>query len=175
MRFVFAFLLLLPAAALAAPAEFDPARVDVTQGAFCEVPSVESRDAPDTAAGKIDLYASTPEFMWLTARVPAVHGITFGVRTRILDGRILNGAVVTLTHPPFKGTGVTRQSYLTSIGGGGVSINAYTFDLPEELVTGTWRFEVSHQGRTVYTAAFEVVPARAMPEIAGACGGLPLS
>ncbi|WP_422827148.1 DUF3859 domain-containing protein [Thalassococcus sp. BH17M4-6] len=166
---------MVPAWAVSATPQFDARLITLTQGIFCEVESSDSVAAPGTVAGKIDLYDYVPEFQWIGGRVPAVMGLSFGLRSVTVSDQPLQGVVISLTHPPFRGSGATQQSYVTSLGGPGPSINAYTFDLPEELVTGTWTFTANHNGREVYRASFEVVPPQAEPEIANSCGGAPMS
>lgn len=168
-------LLPVPVAAESATAQFDSSRVSLTQGIFCEIVSTGSMPAPDTAAGHVELYDRTPEFQWLGTRVPAVLGLSFGVRTEVLNGTFLPDVTITLTHPPLRGTDITTQQYTTIIGGAGPSINAYTFDLPKEMVTGTWTFSATQQGREIYTASFDVVPPAAEPQIANSCGAAPMS
>lgn len=148
---------------------FDPSRFLLEQGVFCDQPNVGSVDAPDTVAGVVELFAETPEFQWFTKQVPAVPGISFGIRTRALDGAYYPGVTITLTHPPFAESGATRQSYVSQLGGDGVSINAYTFDEPEEMARGTWTFTATQAGRVLYRAEFEVVSPAAQPHIAAAC------
>ncbi|ETX14018.1 hypothetical protein OCH239_05735 [Roseivivax halodurans JCM 10272] len=168
-------LLLVSGPALAETAQYDPDRFEVTQGVFCEVPSSGRIEAPGTVAGHIELFAESPEFEWLTNVVPAVNGLSFGVKTEALDGMVYDGVVLTLTHPQFAESGATAQSYVTMLGGASSSINAYTFDTKEELATGTWSFTATRNGDILYSALFEVVPPEAAPEIASACGGLPIS
>lgn len=176
MRHILALLLLIsPAFAEPATTRFDSALISLTQGVFCEVPSVGSIPAPGTVAGKIDLYDAIPDFQWNSARVPAVLGLSFGIKTQTGDGQLLQGVVITLTHPAFRDTGATQQTYVTALGGSGPSINAYTFDLPEEMVQGTWTFTATLDGREVYQAAFEVVSPREEPQIASSCGVAPMS
>lgn len=162
-------------ASLADAARYDADRFAITQGVFCEVPSSGRVEAPGTVAGHIELFAETPEFQWLTNVVPAVPGLSFGVKTEARDGMVYDGVVLTLTHPQFTESGATAQSYVTMLGGASTSINAYTFDTPEELATGTWSFTATRNGEMLYSALFEVVEPAAAPEIASACGGMPLS
>lgn len=164
-----------PAFAESATARFDSGLLSLTQGVFCEVDSIGAIDAPGTVAGKIELYDSVPEFQWLSARVPAVQGLSFGIRTNTRNGLLLDGVVITLTHPAFTVSGATRQTYVTALGGPGPSINAYTFDVSEEMVQGTWTFTAEQNGREIYQAKFEVVSPLAEPEIANSCGFTPMS
>ncbi len=143
----------------------------MTQGIFCEIESVARMDAPGTAAGHIDLYERTPEFQWIGTVVPAVPGLSFGVRVETPDALSFADTVITLTHPPLIGTDITEQTYVTVLGGAGASVNAYTFDLPEELVTGTWTFVARQDGEELYRAEFTVVPASQAPRISAECKG----
>lgn len=146
-------------------------QITVTQGIFCEIDSVATMEAPGTAAGKIDLYDRTPEFQWLGSIVPLVPGLSFGVRVDTPGPLSFGDTIITLTHPPLIGTGITTQTYVTTLGGEGPSVNAYTFDLPEELVTGTWTFAARQNGRELYRARFTVVPRSQVPQIAVGCEG----
>jgi len=165
--------LALPCAALAdnETAQFDASRVSITYGAFCQVVSVGEVVAPDTLAQKIDLLPDTPEIRWPTNIIPATPGISFGVRTETADGNVISPVMIEVTHPPFPGSGTTRQSYISSLGGDGPSMNAYSFDTPEELVTGTWTLRAWQDGAVLYEVAFEVVPPALRPDITGACEG----
>lgn len=156
-------------------ARFDPDLIVLEQGIYCSVEPTGETPAPDTLAGIIELIDAPPEFRWIGTRVPAVPGISFGVRTQTVNAELLDNVLVTLTHPRFTRSGLTRQTYTTMLGGAGRSLNAYGFDVAEELVTGTWTFTATHDGQEVYSAQFEVVPASAEPGIAAGCGTAPLS
>ena len=142
----------------------------VTFGAFCQLVTVDSVPAPDTAAQRVDLLPVTPDIRWPGTRIPALEGISFGVRTETIGGAVIDPVLVELTHPPFHESGTTRQSYLTVLGGSGASINAYSFDLPEELVTGTWTLQAFHDGQLLYHVRFEVVAPAQAPGIGTSCG-----
>ena len=161
----------LPLATAAQTARFDPVFTSGIFGAFCQQVSVGEMPAPGTAAQKIDLIPGTPDIRWPGPQVPATPGISFGIRTETLDGVALSPVLIEVTHPPFLRSGVTRQSYVTGLGGDGASINAYSFDTAEELVTVTWTFRAYHDGKTLYEVQFNVVPADALPHIAGGCDG----
>lgn len=162
-------------APLAAEVAYDPARFAIELGVFCDVPSVGEVEAPGTAAGKIELFDAMPEFQWRTDVVPAVPDVSFGVKSSAIDGQLYDGVILSLEHPPFRESGHTRQAYVTELGGSSTSINAYTFDLPEERVPGLWIIRAEREGELLYEARFQVVPAELAPEIAAVCGGLPLS
>lgn len=174
MRLSLILLLFLPAASRA-EVLYDPSRFGLEQGVFCDVPSVGELAAPGTAAGKIELFAEVPEFQWQTAVVPAVPNVSFGIKTEALDGALYDDVILTLTHPPFTESGVNEQAYVTELGGFGTSINAYTFDTPEERVTGIWTFRAVRAGEVLYEARFTVVPRHMAPDIAATCEGMPIS
>lgn len=158
-----------------AEAEYNADALWLQQGVFCSVPIVDEMPAPGTAAGKIELFEGIPEFQWITNEVPAVENLSFGIKTEALDGRIYDNVILTLTHPMFRDSGIDVQSYVTNLGGNGLSINAYSFDTLEEMEPGIWTFSATRDGELIYRASFRVVPPALSPEIAAACGGLPLS
>ncbi|MGY9049083.1 hypothetical protein P775_05350 [Puniceibacterium antarcticum] len=170
MKHVLLSLALIPLP-LASPAQViqNNTQLSVTQGIFCEIDSVATMDAPGTAAGHIELYDHTPEFQWLGSVVPMVPGLSFGVRVDTVGPQAFGDTVITLTHPPLIGTDITEQTYVTTLGGEGPSVNAYTFDLPMELVTGTWTFTARQNGQELYSAQFTVVPRAQAPQIALGC------
>ena len=174
MRFAFVF---LAATICAAQASAQPTSAwdetvfsSVTFGAFCPIEAVDSVPAPDTDAQKVDLLPVTPDIRWPGNLVPAMEGISFGIRTETIDDRLIDPVLIELNHPPFSESGTTRQSYLTVLGGTGASINAYSFDLPEEMVSGTWTFRAYHDGALLYEVTFEVVPPSQVPWIGSDCG-----
>ena len=169
-----AFLILLVAffpIRLTAEAKFDPTRLLVEFGAFCQMRAVDEMPAPDTHASKIDLLPETPEIKWPTNVIPAMPGVSFGVRTEAPQGQTYYPVLIELTHPPFKNSGVTRQSYVSELGGEDASIHAYSFDLFEEMVHGRWTFRAYHNGETLYEVAFDVVDPSLVPGVGRDCKG----
>ncbi|QFS84224.1 hypothetical protein FIU97_15830 [Roseivivax sp. THAF40] len=154
---------------------YDPSKLALEQGVFCDVPSIGEIEAPGTAAGKIELFEDIPDFQWRTDVVPAVPNVSFGIKSNALDGQLYDDVLLTLTHPPFLDSGVEEQAYVTDLGGVSTSINAYTFDMPEERVTGEWIFRAIRDDEVLYEARFTVVPRSMAPDIAAACEGMPLS
>lgn len=168
----FLALALWPLSALAGGAVYvDETRLAITYGAFCQLASVGEVPAPGTHADKIDLMPVVPDIRWPGTSVPAVPGISFGVRSTSPEGVIFDPVVIELRHPPFGGIGPSRQIYITRLGGDGASINAYSFDLPEELVTGMWTLRATHDGQVLYEVSFDVVPPALLPQITGGCDG----
>ncbi len=164
----------LALACLAAPAlaetgvVVDP-QLSISHGTFCAKITEGSVEAPDTVAGKIDLYERVPQIRWQGQLVPAHEVMSFGIVSKVPDGTVLDNVTITLTHPPFRESGATTQAYITSLGGSGSSINAYSFDFPEEMVLGTWTFEATQGDRLLYRVAFEVVNPRQLPDMVSGC------
>jgi hypothetical protein len=148
---------------------------EIEQGIFCSVPTRGSAVAPGTVAGRIELFETVPDFQWAGTRVPAVPGLSFGVKSRARDARLYLNVIMTLRHPRFERSGAETQSYITALGGEDASINAYTFDTAEELALGSWTFTARAEGKTLFEARFEVVPPEEEPVIAASCGLTPLS
>lgn len=159
----------LPAGAGNGLVERDPALVKVDFGAFCQLESVDSVEAPHTLAQRVDLLPVTPQIRWPGPVIPALKGLSFGVRTETAGGRF-DPVVIDVFHPPFPGSGTTHQSYVTGLGGEDASINAYSFDLPEELVTGTWTIRAVFEGDILYEVEFQVVQPELMPHVGRDCG-----
>lgn len=168
------FLALWPVCAIALSAEHDP-RLSIAHGAFCQIRSIGQVDAPGTVAEKIELLPDAPAIQWLTHQVPALPGVSFGVRSLAPDGTEFYPVLIELTHPPFHGSGATQQRYVTELGGVEPSINAYSFDTLDELVPGTWTFRAWHDGALLYRVTFDVLPAHLLPGIGRDCLGGPLS
>ena len=168
-------LLLAPAAAADGHVNLGPRMAKIEAGIYCSENPENTQSAPDTEAGVISLYDEAPPFISDSPRVPAALGIGFGVRTLSKDSAGIDPVMMTVTHPPFGGSGTTRQSYVTSISGVGSSYSGYSFDVPEELAVGTWTFTATQGGEVLYTATFDVVPADLMPDVVEVCIGPPLS
>lgn len=146
----------------------------VQVGILCAPESVGSIPAPDTLAGKTHVIETEPAFAATSRRVPASIGVGFGVKSQAQDVDGLTGVTMVVTHPPMGADAVTVQSFETSISGGNPSLTFYQFDYAYELVLGTWQFTAMAGEEVLYTAAFDVVDPRLVPELAGICGYLDL-
>jgi len=155
--------------------DLGPRVAKIETGIYCSEQPENTQAAPDTDAGVISLYPEAPPFISDSTRVPAALGIGFGMRSLAKDSAGIDPVLMTVTHPPFGGSGTTRQSYLSSIGGLAPSYSGYSFDVPEELAVGTWTFTATQGDEVLYSATFEVVPADLMPEILEICIGPPMS
>ena len=130
---------------------------DVEYGLVCDRSVVGSAEAPDTDMGLINIIEGETVFTTHGTLVPAIPGLSFGVKTRA-SGQDVNDAIFRVSHPPLKGTGTTKQSWQGYISATQYSAQLYSFDLPSELVTGTWTL-AAYQGETLlYSIPFTVIP-----------------
>lgn len=144
-------------------------------GVLCAQDSGVSREAPDTVAGTTHVIEDAPPFVSDGRLVPAVIGIGFGVRSSVVSPLGLDGVTMTVTHPPFSGSGATEQSFVTVVGGqGDPGITFYQFDYGYELALGDWTMIARLGDDVLYEVTFTVVPPSALPDLAGVCGYLDL-
>ncbi len=144
-------------------------------GVLCAQDTGVTREAPNTVAGTTHVVEEAPPFVSTGRRVPAVLGIGFGVRAGFAGELGQEGILMSVTHPPFDGSGATEQSFFTYVGSeGSPGITFYQFDYPYELAVGEWTMTASASGVTLYETTFVVVPPQALPELAGVCGYLDL-
>lgn len=140
-------------------------------GIVCAQDSGVTRDAPDTVAGSSNVIDEAPAFVSTGRVAPAVLGLGFGVQAGVSGDIGMEGVTMSVTHPPFDGSGATRQSFTTYIGpGDDPSITMYQFDFPYELALGDWTMRASRSGVTFYEVTFTVMPPAALPDLAGVCG-----
>jgi len=126
-------------------------------GLVCDTNVVGSAKAPDTDIGEINIISGTIEFSTRGTLVPVIPGLSFGVKTRAVGDINLAGVTFRVTHPPFIGTGTTKQSWQGFIEANRLSAQLYSFDLPSELVTGIWTL-AAYQGDTlIYRISFDVI------------------
>lgn len=144
-------------------------------GVYCAEAPVDLEQAPETAAGVVNIVPAIPEMRAVTTLVPAQIGIGFGVVVQAREGVVLDPATITITHPPYPDTGIEVERWVTSIDGEGPGLIGFSFELATELVTGPWSFEAEHQGDVIFRVAFEVVPPALLPDLAQGCAGAFLS
>ena len=142
-------------------------------GVLCAAEPVATQPAPDTIAGFINVIDGDPEFVSHGRLVPAVIGISFGVRSAAVAQEFPVVEII-VTHPPMGPDGVTRQSYLSDIGTTAPSMSFYAFEFDEELVLGDWTFTAMAGEEILWSAGFEVVSPRQISELAGICNYLDL-
>ena len=144
-------------------------------GVLCAQEGGTVRSAPDTLAGNTYVVEGAPHFVSTDRLVPAVLGIGFGVRSGLASDLGQDGVLMSVTHPPMEGSGVTQQSFTTAVGSRDVpNVTFYQFDYGYELALGDWTMTASFGGVTLYETTFTVVPPSALPELAGVCGYLDL-
>ncbi|HSY42969.1 MAG TPA: DUF3859 domain-containing protein [Candidatus Acidoferrum sp.] len=150
--------------ALAAAAGIDGKISDY--GIFKETGDQDSFGAPQSPSGVGHIIHSPPMLVATTNRIPAKLGIGFGVAYEVQnpaaeDGEQLN-AEIRVSYPSItRPDGSISKSFTTynqsfyqkhkAIG----SI-VYTFDHDYEVVTGTWRFEVTVGGKLIGNKEFTV-------------------
>ncbi|MEJ6395655.1 DUF3859 domain-containing protein [Gymnodinialimonas sp. 2305UL16-5] len=159
---------------VAQPAQANPRTgediAELIYGIYCTREPERQDPAPDTASGFINIVPGLPDFAFQQKVVPAEIGIGFGVLVTARQGRILDPVTITVTHPPYPDSGITVESWVTDIDGMGPSLAGYSFDTPNELVTGAWTFE-GHDaaGVELFHITFEVVDPAMMPQVIDTC------
>jgi len=152
----------------AAQVRKDPQVLELIPGLICAPPEAGRRDAPDTASGWVHVPDEPVGIVAEGQRVPAVLGMGFGVWFR-LDGFGPLELRHVVTHPPMADTGITRQSWDSRSQGGMEDAIFFQFDVPEELVTGTWTFS-AHDGTTeLFSVPFTIVEPSEAPDLARLC------
>jgi len=132
-------------------------------GLVCDTRVVGTSKAPDTEIGEINIIAGNIEFSTHGTLVPATPGLSFGVKTRAIGDINLDDVTFRVTHPPLIGSGTTKQSWQGFIEASRLSAQLYSFDLPSELVTGTWTL-AAYQGDTlIYRISFDVIAPKDAP------------
>jgi hypothetical protein len=166
---------LFPAPALADSVTTDPIRVnpdliaELVYGIYCAQDPVRTEAAPETASGVINIVPDLPAIRFVQTTVPAALGIGFGILSRAPDGMVHDPVTVTVTHPPFPGSGIAVERWTTRLDGVDFNLTGFSFDVPGELVPGIWTFS-AHAGQTeLFHVTFEVVPSDLAPGVLAEC------
>lgn len=131
---------------------------ELVYGVYCAEEPVRTEAAPETASGVINIVPDLPRIRFAQRIVPAALDIGFGVLSRAPEGMAHDPVTITVTHPPFPESGIEVERWTTSLAGDEFNLTGFSFDVPGELVTGTWTF-TAHAGETeLFHVAFEVVP-----------------
>jgi len=121
---------------------------------------------PQTPSGVTHIPASPPAITVVTNRVPARHGIAFGMVYEISNLPLKDGeeiaVTVVVTCPAItrpdgsvsKGFAYTARSPVKDGVARGVPM--YSFDHNYELAAGVWQFEGQYKGKTMAKQAFTV-------------------
>ncbi len=140
---------------------------ELVYGIYCSEEPIRTEEAPETASGVINIVPGLPRIRFAQQIVPATLDIGFGVLSRAPDGMVHDNVTITVTHPPFPGSGIEVERWTTRLGWEEFNLTGFSFDMPEELVTGPWTFTATSGGRELFHVAFEVVqPDVASPVLA---------
>lgn len=131
-------------------------------GVYCAEDPVRTEEAPETASGVINIVPELPLIRSSRTIVPAALDVGFGVLSRASDGMVLEPVVVTVTHPPFPDSGIEVERWTTRFESDDFNLTGFSFDVPEEMVLGTWTFAAHLGEEELFFVSFEVVP----PELA---------
>lgn len=152
--------------------QFDPAVItSLKYGLICADEQMDSRPEPDTVLGYVSEPRHPQEIVVETLVVPLLRGMSFGMLAEIAPNAPPDIGKMTVTHPPFNESGATQQSWSFGLGSGSQNMHFFTFDFPDEEVPGTWAFEATAQGKTIYKVVFEVVDGSGRPTLADICKG----
>lgn len=138
-------------------------------GVYCAQDPVRLDDAPDTAAGTINMVPDLPQFTFVQTIVPAELGIAFGVLAAIAPEAGIDAVEVTVTHPPYPDSGVTVERWVNIVENEAMSLFGFSFEQPSELVLGTWTMMAEAAGEEVFHIRFEVVPPDLARPVIAAC------
>ncbi len=142
---------------------------EMVYGVYCAQEPLREESAPDTASGHINIVPSVPDFPFRQKIVPAQIGIGFGVVSSAPPGTVHDPVIVTVTHPPFRDSGVEVETWETDIDDGS-NLTGFSFDYADELVLGAWSFTTTlADGTELYHVEFEVVAPELMPQVISAC------
>jgi len=147
---------------------FDQSAVsDGDYGLVCPSGNAVELPAPGTHLGVIKQREGWQKIEYTTQVIPMVNGIGFGVEAAPLQD--LTGVQVTVFHPPYPGTNVTEESWISDFSTDAQNLSFFTFEFPFELVEGRWAIQATHRGNILYAVEFDVVPASRFPDIDGLC------
>ena len=138
-------------------------------GVICTINLQGQQPAPDTETGHINVIDETRGIDVFTDQVPAHLGLSFGIRTVLSKGAILDGVRISVTHPPMGPERITQQSWEASLHSGASALNLFTFEDTHELVQGTWIFQLTFAGNILSEQRFEVTPPGSVPTVQYAC------
>ncbi|MDQ7070893.1 MAG: DUF3859 domain-containing protein [Rhodobacterales bacterium] len=151
---------------------FDETRIaEIEVGLICFVEVTGTEPAPDTILGEINRIANDPVINWYGTRVPAILGLTFGIKTRAVEGGDMMDVEILTHHPPFGPQNTTVERWSSDILAGDLTTRAFTFDFPYEMATGPWVFEAYDNGTLLYRVEFDVVPTAQAPLQSAICNG----
>lgn len=154
----------------AAPIRVNPdAIAELVYGVYCAAEPLRTEAAPETAAGVVNIVPEVPEIRFAQTMVPAALDVGFGVLSRAPVGVLHDPVTITVTHPPFPDNGIEVERWVTHIDGEGPNLTGFSFDIPGELVLGTWTFSAHVEGMELFHVTFEVVPPDMLRDVLAEC------
>ncbi|GAA5074083.1 DUF3859 domain-containing protein [Roseibacterium beibuensis] len=144
---------------------------EIEWGVYCAQDPVRLEDAPDTAAGTINIVQDLPQIRFEDTVVPAALGMGFGVLARVAEGTDPGPVTVTVTHPPYPGSGITVERWIATMNDTAMSLFGFSFETQDELVTGTWTLIAEANGDELFHIRFEIVPPDFARPMVAACQG----
>ncbi|PYG31223.1 DUF3859 domain-containing protein [Pelagimonas varians] len=144
-------------------------------GVICALELQGQQTATTTESGVINLIDQARNLDVTTHQVPAELGLSFGIRALVADGASLEGARMSVTHPPMGPRKITHQSWSVPLHSGAPALNMFTFESPHELVQGTWVFQLIFADKVLTEKVFQVLPAGSVPVVQKTCGGVQLT
>ena len=131
--------------------------------------AAETRPAPNTEMGHIDIIEDEIVFDLPDRQVPLIPHLSFGLRVALKDGVPATDITVVVEHPAFGSRKVSRESWSQSVDPGATTVNLFSFDFPYEMVAGTWTFAVEIDGTRHVEVPFEVGAPGAMEKVDAVC------
>ncbi|PTX57287.1 uncharacterized protein DUF3859 [Litoreibacter ponti] len=155
----------------AAPEVFvDRGRVtDLDFGLVCPAGPARKLPAPGTHLGHITQREAWQKVEFTTQTIPLIKGVGFGVDVNALPDGDMIGVEVTVTHPPYPGTDVTRESWVSDVIHNASNLNFFLFEHDFEMVPGRWSFEARYGSALLFAVDFNVVDPDTVPHLKGVC------
>jgi hypothetical protein len=138
-------------------------RIEIVEWGLFRKEAGETVPQPLSPMGTMT-YALNERLLETTTTVPALVGVTFGIRYKVVGPAAgANVALKQITRFPKGGvtnpaTGKTfsHSEYRTSVRVGEVTYRGYTLDRDWEVVPGPWTMEIWHDGRKLAEKTFMV-------------------
>jgi hypothetical protein len=137
-------------------------------GVYCAEEPIRTEDAPETASGVINIVPDLPQIRFAQTVVPAALDVGFGVLSRAPSAWYMTRSR-SPSRTPLPDSGIEVERWTTRLGWEEFNLTGFSFDVPEELVLGTWTFEAHVGGRELFHVTFEVVPPDMAAPVLAAC------
>lgn len=133
---------------------------------MCSPRITDRTTAAQISDGFINQAKALPKLRFDQQAVPAAIGVSFGV---VFQPEHALADVRNLTYRPNQ---AKPDVYYADIPAKPDRFNGFSFELPEELQIGLWRFESWQGDSLLYRAEFQVVPADSLPQLVAQCQGM---